>query len=97
MEVNLKERHKKYFHVFNLTLFDFSSVVSTTSFKWREIPFSITEAIKIVQCIDNYQNKNHANTAIIAVPDQNCFDFGLYIIEVYAQVLGITDKQFCNN
>jgi hypothetical protein len=50
-----------------------------------------------VQCIDNYQSKNNANTAIIAVPDKKCFDFGLYILEVYAQLLGIQDKQFCKN
>jgi hypothetical protein len=31
------------------------------------------------------------------VADQNCFDFGLYVAEIYAQILGITDKQFSKN
>ena len=66
----LKERHNQYFHLFNLTNLNFnenSIYVSNTNFKWRDIPYSITEAIRILTQIDTYLRHNNANSAIICV------------------------------
>jgi hypothetical protein len=41
--------------------------------------------------------KNMANTAILAVPDLKCYEFGLFIAEAYAQILGVSDRKFCKN
>lgn len=54
----------------------------------------MTEALKIVSRIDEYMNRNLANTAIIAVSDRNCYEFALLIVQCLANVLQRTDLSF---
>jgi hypothetical protein len=92
-EIFLRSRHKNYFHIFNLSSYHFAEsklgTITTTHFKWRQIPYSITEAIKILATLEAYQSINKANTAIIAVSDEACFQFALFVSDLYSKILGI--------
>ena len=57
-------RHKGYYHFFNLTNVKLPGE-KEANFKWRGMPFSLSEAIKILTQIDIYLKANIANTAII--------------------------------
>ena len=51
--LHLRSVHGHYFHVFNLSSLNLDALglqysVPSTNFKWRDVPYSITEAIKIL-------------------------------------------------
>lgn len=59
-------RHKQYHHFFNLTMLGVEEA-KQTGFKWRGLPFSLTETIKLLLQIDIFLRINLANAAIVCV------------------------------
>ena len=78
----VESRHKQYHHYFNLTMFKLREN-KESSFKWRGIPFSITETIRIVTQIDAFLRINIANAAIICVSNEDMEQYALFVIKIY--------------
>jgi hypothetical protein len=78
----IESRHKQYYHLFNLTPTKIPSN-KESSFKWRGIPYSSTELIKLLTQIDTFLRINIANAAIICVCNPNMEDYAKIIIKSY--------------
>ena len=61
----LEARHGKYYTLFNLSMFKMGD--RCVEYKWRGLPFSLTETVRIVTQIDIFLRINIANAAIICV------------------------------
>lgn len=55
-------------------------------FKWRGLPFSLTETVKIVTQIDIFLRINIANAAIICVGNPAMQSYALFLLKTYLQI-----------
>ena len=75
-------RHKHYHHFFNLTNVKLPAE-RESNFKWRGLPFSVTEMIKVIVQIDSFLWVNLANAAIICGSNAHMEEFARVIIRAY--------------
>ena len=77
-------RHGRYYTLFNLTYFKMDE--RCVEFKWRGLPFSLTETVKILTQIDVFLRINIANTAIICVGNPAMHPYALFVLKTYLQI-----------
>ncbi len=97
----VQARHKHYFHFFNLTNARLPAD-RDSSFKWRGIPFSLTEALKLLSHLDAFLRINIANAAIICVAHPAAEQYARIIVQSYihlclASLTPPSDTQKRNN
>ena len=77
-------RHRGYYTYFNLSYFKMES--KCVEFKWRGLPFSLTEMVKIITQIDIFLRINIANAAIVCVGNPAMQSYALFICKTYLQI-----------
>ena len=80
----VEERHGGYYTYFNLSCFKMES--RCVEFKWRGLPFSLTEMVKIITQIDIFLRINIANAAIVCVSSPAMQLYALFICKTYLQI-----------
>ena len=80
----LEARHGKYYTLFNLSMFKMGD--RCVEYKWRGLPFSLTETVRIVAQIDIFLRINIANAAIICVGNPAMESYALFVIKTYLQI-----------
>jgi len=82
LNILIDKRHKGYFHLFNLT-----NVIlpadKESAFKWRGVPFSLSEAVRILTQIDTFLRINIANTVFLCVANRQMQEYALVMIKCY--------------
>jgi hypothetical protein len=69
LSILIEKRHKGYFHLFNLTNIVLPAD-QESAFKWRGVPFSLSEAVRIMTQIDTFLRINIANTVVLCVANR---------------------------
>jgi hypothetical protein len=88
----LQLRHKQYYHFFNLTNAKLPAE-RESSFKWRGIPFSLTEVFKLLSQLDAFLRINIANAAVICVATPITEQYAKIIVKSYIDLCLISAGQ----
>ena len=99
--LHLRSVHGHYFHVFNLSSLNLDALglqysVPSTNFKWRDVPYSITEAIKILVSLEAFLRPNIANSAFFAVSTEECSQFCRFLLQAFFDLTCAKKGQICD-